>query len=81
VRSDSIAKDQYVELCRREKSSSEVMIYELREVRKRLEADNAFFRRELEDCHDKLAKFQKANAKNQKLVKKLSAENKRLGKY
>lgn len=80
VRTASNAKDQYVEQCRREKSNSEVTVYELRQVRKRLEADNTFLRRELEDCNDKLAKFQKANAENQELVKKLSAENKRLEK-
>lgn len=80
VRSASLAKDQYVEQYRREKSNSEVAIYELRQAHKRLEADNAFLQRELDDCSDKLEKFQKANAENQELVKKLSAENKRLEK-
>ncbi|MFA6815334.1 MAG: transposase, partial [Lentisphaeria bacterium] len=80
VRSASIAKDQYVELCRRKESSNKMMIYELRQVRKRLEADNTSFLCELKDCHDKLVKFQKANVENQELIKKLSAENKRLEK-
>ncbi len=80
VRSASIAKDQYVQQCRREKSNSEMTIYDLRQARSRLEADNAFLRGELEDCRDKLAKFQKANEENRELVKKLSAENKKLGK-
>lgn len=71
VRSASLAKDQYVEQYRREKSNSEVAIYELRQAHKRLVADNAFLQRELDDCSDKLEKFQKANAENQELVKKL----------
>ncbi|MFA5706905.1 MAG: transposase [Candidatus Neomarinimicrobiota bacterium] len=80
VRSASIAKDQYVEQCRREKSNSEMTIYDLRQARNCLEADNALLRRELEDCRDKLAKLQKANEENRELVKKLSADNKKLGK-
>jgi len=80
VRSASIAKDQYIEQCCRDKSSSEMMIYELRQAYKKLEVKNVFLKHELENCNDKLTKFQKANAENQELIKKLSAENKRLEK-
>lgn len=74
------ARDRYVEQCRREKSDSEAAAYELRQSNRRLEANNESLRRELEECRGLLEKFRLANDENREMVKKLSAENKRLEK-
>ncbi len=80
VRASIAAKERYVEQCRREKSECEMVIYDLRQASRRLEADNTCLRKELEECRRRLADFQAANDENRELIKQLSAENKKLEK-